>query len=221
MPSIMTTKKIAIDETLCNGCGLCVPACAEGAIKIVDGKAVLDTSLCDNLGACLGECPRGAIKEIEVAVDEIGSDSSPSIHHGNEGDAVASPHLPLGEGPVSCLTNWPVQLTLVPPSPPYLKGADILLSADCVPFAFADFHNTLLTGKVCLVGCPKLDDLEAYIAKLTRIIAEANPRSISVAIMEVPCCSGLWHAVLEAIRRTGVQLPVRQLIVGVRGDIRG
>ena len=248
----MLRKIVKINEELCNGCGLCVPACAEGAIKIVDGKAVLDAdNLCDGLGACLGECPQNAIQIIEREADEfdeaaverhlqtIGRAVHPAPpattaasngHHGHGGCpgsramTLTPPAASTGTGTTanqpSQLRQWPVQLHLVPTSAPYLQGADLLIAADCVPFAYADFHRNLLAGKVVLVGCPKLDDNQFYLQKLTELFRTVDLRSITVARMEVPCCGGIAMAARQALAASGKEIPLQDVIIGINGTIK-
>ena len=238
----MTTRQlrkiIKIDEEKCDGCGLCVPSCAEGALQIIDGKAKLvSEQYCDGLGACLGECPQGALIIEEREAEEF--DEEAVAHHQHA--AAHEPELPCGcpsatvarfqretsELPesvktgavMSTLTHWPVQLTLVPPSAPFLQGADILLAADCVPFAYADFHREFLQNRALLVACPKLDDFGAHLNKLVAILQQAEPRSITVVHMEVPCCSGLVHMAQKAIEACGSNIPLYDVTVGVRGTI--
>jgi len=252
---------VDIDETKCDGCGECVPSCAEGAIRIVDGKArLVGDALCDGLGACLGECPQGAIRVVEREAAPF--DEAAVARH--LGHAHATPHArptppppagaprrslsvvqasaaapaggcpgsrsvdlgaPVASGPgpgtaagATRLTHWPVQLGLVSPAAPWLAGADILLCADCVPFAYADFHRDLLAGRRVLVGCPKLDDVQAYVGKLTELFRTARPRSLTVARMEVPCCGGITWAAREAVRLSGVPVAIAEVNVGVRGE---
>ncbi|MGQ9525926.1 MAG: ATP-binding protein [Armatimonadota bacterium] len=240
----MVRKIVHIDEELCDGCGLCVPACAEGAIRIVDGKARLTADqLCDGLGACLGECPRGAITIIEREAepfDEAAVGHTSRLHAHSAVQAHRVPAACPGSrvmqfggppqhilakavadtpGRTSQLRQWPVQLALVPPTAPYLEGADILLAADCVPFAYADFHNSLLSGRALLVGCPKLDNAQWYVEKLAQIISAARPASLTVAHMEVPCCSGLLRIAELACQRAGVEVPINSVMIGVRGEV--
>lgn len=238
----MSLRKIVeIDEDKCDGCGLCVPACAEGAIQIIDGKAklVADT-YCDGLGACLGECPQGAIslKEREAAgYDEVAvqrhlkrrQEPVPLSHRQKPscpGSALrqiaplgsANPAAVSGEAR-SRLGHWPVQLMLVPPHAPFLKDADLLVCADCVPFAVPDFHGRYLAGRTVLVGCPKLDDLEYYGGKLRAILSEARPRRLTVLRMEVPCCGGIAQAVVEARNQAQRGLAIEVHTIGIRGQI--
>jgi Fe-S-cluster-containing hydrogenase component 2 len=234
-----TLRKIVhIDEQKCNGCGLCVPACAEGAIQIIDGKArLIDERFCDGLGACLGECPQGAITIEEREASEFdeqmvaehlhkagGQETAAAPLNGCPGAAVRTFHRETqttptaGEPESSCLNQWPIQLRLVPPTAPFLKQADLLICADCVPFAYAGFHQTFLKGKALLIGCPKLDDIQAYQQKLTQIISQAEINSITVLHMEVPCCYGLLLAVKQALAAAGKNIPLREQVIGVRGD---
>lgn len=277
---------VHIDEDKCDGCGLCVPDCAEGALQIVDGKAKLVSDIyCDGLGACLGSCPQDAITMVEREADEyddnavndhlqkLGKDPIPHNHdhgHADTGthgsgaveeevedlacgcsgtlsqsfdrpDLVVAPAAPkLGgcpgsrsqsfdqpktpppvdqAGPVaSSLGNWPVQISLVPPKAPYLENADLLIAADCAPFAYGDFHRRFMEGKVLLVGCPKLDNTQAYVEKLSHMFRENNIHSISVVYMEVPCCSGIVQMVQEALRQSGTSIPTTLYRVGIKGD---
>ncbi len=236
MSSKKLRKIIRIDEEKCNGCGLCVPSCAEGALQIVNGKAKLvKEQYCDGLGTCLGECPQGALTIEECEAEKF--DEAAVAHHLHSGE----PELPCGcpsanvarfqrvtaEMPESAaatpvtsqLAHWPVQLTLVPPSAPFLKGADILLAADCVPFAYADFHREFLENRALLVACPKLNDFHAHLNKLTAILRQAEPRSVTVLHMEVPCCSGLVHMARKAIEASGSNIPLYDVTIGTRGTI--
>jgi len=248
---------VEIDEARCDGCGECVPSCAEGAIRMVNGKAKLvGDELCDGLGACLGECPQGAIRVLEreaAAFDEAAVArhlglAAPLAHRPSPAtppprrslsvvqatpetssggcpgsrsvDLGAPGAVPSGPGPAgaSQLTHWPIQLGLVSPNAPWLAGADVLLAADCVPFAYADFHRDLLAGRRVLVGCPKLDDVQAYVAKLVELFRSARPSSVTVAKMEVPCCGGIAWAAHEAVRLSGVDVPISEVTIGVRGQ---
>jgi NAD-dependent dihydropyrimidine dehydrogenase PreA subunit len=263
----MLRKIVRIDEEKCDGCGECIPACAEGAISLVGGKARLSADvLCDGLGACLGECPRGAITVIEreaapfdekaVATHLLSMGTKVSSRHGPDPRPAPAPALrprlsivsdagplpsgggcpgsrpmvlPRAEpGPAaragaapSRLGQWPVQLHLVPVAAPYFRGADLLVAADCVPFAYPGFHEELLAGRALVVGCPKLDDLAAYVEKLGRIVAENDLRSVTVVRMEVPCCGGIASAARRAVEASGRSIPFRDVVVGVGGAIRG
>ena len=251
----MAAKKrqvIRIDEELCNGCGLCVPSCAEGAIRIIDGKArLVSDKYCDGLGACLGECPMGALSIEERETDEF-DESAVAAHLksiGREPAPHAHDHLQTPEPAhhVGCpssrmldfrdeespkaandgdtarqeseLRQWPVKIDLVNPSAPYFQDADLLVAADCAPFAFANIHPDFIKGRTVIIGCPKLNDLTAYIEKLTLITARNDIKSITVLMMEVPCCFGLVHAVKEAIAASGREIPVTAKVVTLRGEI--
>ncbi len=238
---------IKIDEELCNGCGLCVPACAEGAIQIIDGKArLVSDKYCDGLGACLGDCPQGAISfEVreaeefdEAAVGEhlksIGREPitpepvAEACHGGGCPSArmldFRSEARPSSSGTdqpriESELRQWPVKIDLINPSAPYLQGADLLVAADCAPFAFAGIHREFIKDKVVVIGCPKLNDVQEYLKKLTLIMARNDIKSVTVLYMEVPCCFGLIHAVREAIAASGKDVPMILKMVSLRGEI--
>lgn len=287
---------IRIDEALCDGCGQCADACAEGAIRMVDGKArLVSDTYCDGLGACLGECPQGAItmEEREAApFDEAavhahlarggggganGAAAAIPAHAGNAPEDAGCPSGPGGgcpgsglrdfralvagmrpaagpravgpaagaaararrsesgstttagapggradaavdaPPPASLLGHWPVQLGLVPPSAPFLAGADLLICADCVPFVVPDFHARYLSGRAVVVACPKLDDMAPHRDRLAGILAQGRPARVTVLRMEVPCCGGLARAVLDARDAHAPDLPVAIHTWGVRG----
>lgn len=268
---------IKIDEEKCNGCGLCVPNCKEGALQIIDKKARLISDLfCDGLGACIGHCPEGAItieereaqpydekktmieniipagqntikahlkhlkehnqeKYLKQAIETL---KEKGIDIPNLEENEMKEDLPCGcpgtamrevnqdknaennEEQSSALRQWPVQLNLLPPQAPFFDNSHLLVAADCVPFANPNFHSKLLNGKSLVIGCPKLDDIEAYQEKLTEIFKLNKIKSITVAIMEVPCCSGLHTAVEEAVKASGKQIPVIKEIIGINGEIQ-
>lgn len=231
-----TNRKIVkIDEEKCNGCGLCIISCAEGALKIIDGKAKLISDVyCDGLGACLGECPQGAIsiEEREAAEFDEEAVKHHLQHKQEEKLACGCPSSTVKQfetretaEPVSGATGkresmlgqWPVQLTLVPPTAPFLQGADLLLTADCVPFACAGFHEDFLRGHALLVACPKLDNYQAHLAKLTEVFRQSDIKSVTVLHMEVPCCSGLLHMAKQAIAASGKDIPLEDVTIMVRG----
>jgi len=222
-------KIIKIDEKKCNGCGLCIPNCHEGALQIIDGKARLISDLfCDGLGACIGHCPEGAITIEER--ETVPFDEKKAHAHAHAGSACpGSKVMDFSKRPVSAqkgkstpgvseLRQWPVQITLVPLQAPYLENADLLIAADCVPFAYADFHQDLLRGKVLLVGCPKLDDAEFYTKKLSQIFKENDIKSVTCAHMEVPCCFGLVQIVKEALKSSGKDISFKEVTIGIQGD---
>ena len=238
-------KIVEIDNELCDGCGQCVPACAEGAIEIVDGKArIVAEKYCDGLGACLSECPNDALTIIEREVEDF-DEEAVSAHLKDMGERTkpAETTLPCGcpstqlqsfiapvskgeaqeEGqearPVSRLSHWPVQISLVPPTAPFLKGADLLVVADCVPVAYANLHADFLAGKVILMGCPKFDDTEAYIQKFSEIFKTAGIRTITTLVMEVPCCSGLPMIVKRALETTRKSIPIEEVVISTRGEV--
>jgi Pyruvate/2-oxoacid:ferredoxin oxidoreductase delta subunit len=238
-----TRQIVRIDEEKCDGCGLCVPACAEGAIQIIDGKArLISDSYCDGLGACLGQCPQGAIT-LEERVAEEFDPATVSEHLGHPAksacpgalQATGCPGALMRDlraqrqkqagvaetqvGPRSALTNWPVQIHLTPILAPYLDGARLTIAADCTPFAYADFHRRFIDDHVVLVGCPKLDDAGAYVQKLSRVFQANSIREIEVPYMEVPCCGGLPRIVQAAVAKSGKRIPVRLTQIGIGGDV--
>jgi ferredoxin len=248
----MLRKIVQIDQDKCNGCGLCVPSCAEGAIKMINGKAVLSAdNLCDGLGACLGECPQDAIKIIEREADEfdeaaveqhLHEHARPAVHghghgqghghhghgHGQGGGCPGSRAMSFETKPAAApesgsrqsqLAQWPVQLHLVSTSASYFQDADLLIAADCVPFAYADFHKDFLAGKAVVIGCPKLDDNQFYLQKLTELFRNSSLKSITVLRMEVPCCGGIVMAARQALAACGKDIPFKEVSVGIRGEI--
>lgn len=239
-------KIIEIDEELCDGCGQCVPDCAEGSLQIIDGKAKLvEDKLCDGLGACLGSCPQGALKIIEREADDFDEEAveeylAKKKEH-EEKKAPAQKNLvggcpsarlqtfaPLastgstnysdnGSNKASALTHWPVQIRLIPPSAPFLKNADVLIAADCTAVAVPGFQEKYLQDKVVMMGCPKFDDAEGYIDKFAEIITTAEISSITILIVEVPCCSAMNVIVQKALKKAEKNVPVEQIVVSTRG----
>lgn len=239
---------IEIDEELCNGCGECVVNCAEAALKIVDGKARLVAEVyCDGLGACLGHCPQGALRVVERPADEFDESaveellkqqgraghsapqagqsapracpSSRIQMHTGGGSPCDTANRPSAFAGSSALSHWPVQIKLVPPTAPFLNGADLLIAADCVPVAYPGFHSDLLTGKAVIIGCPKFDNGNEYFERFKAMFRQAGLKSVTVAIMEVPCCQGLNVMVKKALDESGMQIPLKTIVVGTRGNI--
>ncbi len=270
----MQRQIIKIDEELCDGCGLCIPGCPEGALQVIDGKARLVSDLfCDGLGACIGECPQGAIsveeREAEPyderkvmeniiaagpntikahlkhlkdhnqtdyyieAVDVLEqhnikipaqNESHEPAHPGCPGaKSFALDHnLPAGTAAPqpSQLTHWPVQMHLISPQSPHFKNSDLLLAADCVAFSLGNFHSEHLKGKTLAIACPKLDDgQQIYLEKLKALIDEAKVNSITIMIMQVPCCSGLLYLVQTALNESKRNVPVQVKVVSIQGEI--
>lgn len=282
----MKRRIVQIHEELCNGCELCVNACHEGAIEMVDGKAKLVSDVyCDGLGDCLPACPTGAIEIIERDADEYDQEAvdqrlkdlgrppmdAPAGHvghgHGHEGHGHGHHHhdgQPCGcegkgmemmqklqmhsgggcpgskamsiqqqekakqvqETPEAVtevpakLTTWPVQINLVSPQAPYLQGSDLLIAADCTAFAYGNFHKDFIEGRVCLIGCPKLDDNQFYAEKLTTILSQNDISSITVVRMEVPCCSGIVQSVKQAMLQSGKIVKYNEVTIGLNGGIK-
>ena len=236
---------VKIDEEKCNGCGRCVNACAEGAIQMIDGKAKLVSEIyCDGLGACLDCCPVDAItiEQREAAefdkeatkqyLDEMARNKAAYEKQGPkkaEGfvcpgsrmmNLAAKPNSDSQSGDVSSqLGQWPVQLTLVSPMAPYFAGADLMLVADCVPFAMGDFHTKFLKGRAIAVACPKLDDTGDYVQKIADILTTGKPNSLTVVHMEVPCCNGLRILAEKAIVQSGSNLTIKDITINLRGEM--
>ncbi len=236
-------KIIQIDEERCTGCGQCVIACAEGAIKIIDGKAkVISDNLCDGLGACIGECPENALhiiereaeafdeeaveKHLEMLQDQpqpetlaCGCPSTQVQTLAVETPCQAANRPVATTSASSALSNWPVQIHLVPPTAPFLKGAHLLVAADCVPVAFPRFQGELLPGKTVMIGCPKFDDRKSYVEKFSQIFKTAGIKSITCVRMEVPCCSGLPMILKDAMQSAGVDIPMDEMVISARGEV--
>lgn len=248
-------KIIEIDRDLCNGCGLCTTACAEGALELDDeNKAVLVREIyCDGLGACLDVCPTDALKIVERESEEYdarkaythvlktrGEEAARQVHGiGEHGPAQKRPPLMSGcPGSAACeipvqaeagegadreissaseLRQWPIQLHLISPYAPYFKGSDLLIAADCTAFALGSFHPELLRGKKLVIACPKLDETEGYVEKLAALIRQNDLRSLTVAIMTVPCCSGLYQIVEEAVAQSGTKIKIQKKVIHIDG----
>ncbi len=225
----MKRKIIHIDQAACNGCGACAAACHEGAIGMVDGKAMLlRDDYCDGLGDCLPVCPANAITFVER--EAAAYDASAVLRARQSAGKRADAPLPCGcpgsrpqalspaGGPAGRLSQWPVQLKLVPVNAPYFHGADLLIAADCTAYARADFHERFIRGRITLVGCPKLDGVD-YSEKLAAILRENDMRSVTVVRMEVPCCGGLEAAVKTALQNSGRAVPCQVVTLSTDGNI--
>jgi len=218
-------KIVEIDRDLCDGCGLCTTACAEGALALDEqGKAVLVREIfCDGMGVCLNVCPTGALTIVER--EGPGYDADAAREHvirtrGIEAAAAVHPGTGAEAAPVSSeLTQWPVQLHLISPQAPYFKGADLLVAADCTAFALGSFHSELLKGRKMVIACPKLDETGPYVDKLAALIRDNDLKSLTVVIMTVPCCGGLQRIVDRAAMLSEVDIPVQTVVVGIDGKI--
>ncbi len=236
-------KIIEIDEERCDGCGNCVIACAEGALKIIDGKAkVISDNLCDGLGACIGDCPQDALEIIERESEEF-DEEAVEKHLDAQNNKEETAVMPCGcpstqiqsfapttscqganvpktfDKARSALTHWPVQIRLIPPTAPFLRGADLLVVADCVAVAFPSLHREFLAGKTVMMGCPKFDDVQEYVDTFADIFKIAGVKSVTTLVMEVPCCSGLPMIVKKGMEKADVNVPNRQVTISTRGEI--
>lgn len=236
----VTRNIIEIDDEKCDGCGQCIISCAEGALELVDGKVKLVAEkYCDGLGACLGECPTGALKVIqreaedfdEHAVEEhLAKRTEDEKQPAEMPCGCASAHLRTFDPPASfqsrpdqraasALGHWPVQIRLVPPTAPFLKNADLLVAADCTPIAYPEFHRDFLEGKVVMIGCPKFDDAQSYVEKFAQIFSTASIKSVTVVVMEVPCCGGLPLIIKRGMELAGKTIPTERVVISTQGDI--
>lgn len=237
-------KIVEIDENRCNGCGNCVLSCQEGAIEIINHKArVVSDIYCDGLGACLKDCPFGALKIVERQaapfdqqaaaehldhLKETGGALKETLPCGcpstmqqtlfNLPDQISSPNIPVSQK--SSLINWPVQIRLISSEAPFLKNAHLLIAADCTAFSCPDLHQHFIKGRVVLSGCPKFDPLDEYKRKFTEIFKSCDIKTITVLIMEVPCCSQLPKTVTEALRDANVQVPVETVTLTLQGQVK-
>jgi NAD-dependent dihydropyrimidine dehydrogenase PreA subunit len=241
-----TRKIIQIDEDLCDGCGQCVPSCAEGAIRIIDGKAKLVADkYCDGLGACLGECPQGALTIIEREAEEFDEEAVEVYLNAREKEGPEDQTIPAGQCPslqirnfqilgpgnkeeerekgdhASELRHWPIQIRLIPPSAPFLKKARLLITADCTAIAVPNFHRDFLPGKVVMMGCPKFDPQNEFVQKFAEIFRTADIKDITILVMEVPCCQGLPFAVEKGLQQAGKKIPLEKIVISSQGEIVG
>lgn len=238
----MVRKIIHIDEEKCNGCGLCIDACHERAIELVDGKArLVSDEYCDGLGDCLPECPTGAISIIERKAKPFDEEAvkkrtkelllpcgcpgtlAKTIKRNDnfissEGKAHSCCH---DEKPMltSELSQWPVQISLVNPKASYFENADILIAADCTAYAYGNFHKDFMKEKVTLIGCPKLDNLDYYMEKFVEIFKYNDIRSITVVRMQVPCCNGIVNAVKKSMLAAELIVPYKEVVITPEGEI--
>lgn len=235
---------IKIDEEKCTGCGKCVVDCEEGALQIIAGKAkVVKESYCDGLGACIGSCPEGALSLERREADEFNEIDVEKHLSENSTKADKNTLKNIKKIPTGCpaftienninnsqqkkneqnlteLNNWPIQLKLINPSAPYFKNADLLITSDCVPYAYPDFHKRFLRGKILVILCPKLDsDIDSYIEKLTDIIRKNDINSITMVRMEIPCCRNLENLVVSALKKAGITIILKEYIISVEGNI--
>ena len=233
----MSTRKIIeIDRDLCNGCGLCTTACDEGALELdEEDKAVLVREIfCDGMGMCLNVCPTGALTITEREGQEYDAEATrehvrrtrgeaavAAVHPGldEEDSASRAAAVPATTPAPSELTQWPIQLHLISPHAPYFKGSDLLIAADCTAFSLGGFHAELLKDHKLVIACPKLDDTQGYVEKLAELIRLNDLASLTVAIMTVPCCTGLERMVQTAVEMSGVDIPVKTLVIGIEGEI--
>jgi len=230
---------IEIDESKCDGCGQCVLACAEGAIEIIDGKArVVKDEFCDGLGACLGECPQDALKIIQREADEFNAEAveehlekmksqvpknedtlacgCPSTQIQSFGHSEHKINSTCETSTRSNLLNWPVKIKLIPSNAPFLKNANLLVVADCVPLALPSLNEAYLNGNVVMIGCPKFDNRDEYVDKFVEIFNTAQIKHITILYMEVPCCSGLPIIIEKAMNISGKNIPVKQQVIGIK-----
>ena len=236
-------KIIEIDEDLCNGCGNCVTGCAEGALQIIDGKAkVVSETFCDGLGACIGECPTGALQIVEREAPPFDEEAVKKHLTKKEKEPETMPcgcpsaHIQIFDKPSSCeaankpkhfekaeeesaLTHWPIQIKLIPASAPFLKGADLLVLADCTAVAFPTLHRDLMKGKVVMMGCPKFDDVHEYVEKFADIFKTAGIKSVTTVVMEVPCCAGMPMIVKKGMEAANKKVPMKEIVLSLRGKI--
>ncbi len=237
----ITRKIIQIDDELCNGCGQCVPDCAEGSLQIINGKArLVADKLCDGLGACLGSCPTGALQIIEREADEFdeeavehflankAKESVPPQRPGGCPSAQLQTLRPMspcqsanvpGAQTGSALSHWPVQIRLIPATAPFLENCDLLVAADCTAVAYAGIQKKYIEGRVVMMGCPKFDDQQLYVDRFTEIFRTRTLKSLTILIMEVPCCHSMLQIIKQAYDAARPDLPIRQVVISTRGEV--
>ncbi len=237
----ITRKIIQIDDELCNGCGQCVPDCAEGSLQIINGKArLVADKLCDGLGACLGSCPTGALQIIEREADEFdeeavehflankAKESAPPQRTGGCPSAQLQTLRPMspcqsanvpGTQTGSALSHWPVQIRLIPATAPFLENCDLLVAADCTAVAYAGIQKKYIEGRVVMMGCPKFDDQQLYVDRFTEIFRTRTLKSLTILIMEVPCCHSMLQIIKQAYDAARPDLPIRQVVISTRGEV--
>ncbi|MGA1842070.1 MAG: ATP-binding protein [bacterium] len=241
----ITRKIMEINEDLCNGCGICVKACSEGAIEIIDGKArLVAEKYCDGLGACIGECPSGAINIIEREAEEFDAEAVEEYLEAREpGEKVKGATLECGcpsshvqelkpatpcqkanepvyqHSKTSALFHWPIQIRLIPPTAPFLKNAQLLVAADCTCVALPDLHDVYLPGKVVMIGCPKFDDPEPYITKFADIFKNNSIKGVTALVMEVPCCQGLPVLIKKGMELARKDIPLQKVVINTKGNV--
>lgn len=233
-------KIIEIDDELCTGCGECVPDCAEGSLQIIDGKArLVSDNLCDGLGACLGSCPTGALQVIEREAEEFDEDAVEEFLAEQDtketkpsGGGCPSAQIKTMQPITSCqaanvpteqagsvLSHWPVQIRLIPPAAPFLENCDLLIAADCCAVSYGSLQADFIKGRVVMMGCPKFDDQQMYVDRFTELFKTRKLNSVTILIMEVPCCSSMLQIVKKAYDDAGASVPIRQVVVSTQGDI--
>lgn len=235
-------KIIEIDDELCDGCGQCVPDCAEGSLRIINGKArLVADKLCDGLGACLGSCPTGALKIIEREADEFDEEAveqflaeekktAQPLKNGGCPSAQLMTLKPMtscqqANTPAtligSALSHWPVQIRLIPANAPFLENCDLLVAADCTTLAYANIQLDFLSGRVVMMGCPKFDDQRLYVERFTEIFRTRTLQSLTLLVMEVPCCHAMLQIIEQAWKAVKPGFPVRHVVISTRGEIKG
>ncbi len=231
-------KIIEIDDELCTGCGDCVPDCAEGSLEIVDGKArLVADKLCDGLGACLKSCPTGALTIVEREADEFDEDAVEAfLAEKKKKESIPaagcpsaqlqslqpSPRIMANESKEpsdSTLTHWPIQIRLIPAAAQFLENCDLLVTADCTAVSYPNINQDFVKDRVVMMGCPKFDDAQMYVERFTEIFQQRAINSVTILIMEVPCCSAMLQIIKKARDDAGSSVPVRQVVISVQGQI--